>query len=495
MMKLAILAIASVLCLAYSLPYSTIERKSLTYYPENNFYLLGMALDVLINGAKNHHMIKHSVGSTSLDFIIENMKGYRLLLKDVRNVMVHDTVVTYQIPTAFSFFMEVNYVVTLGVLPLSGACVFKLTAEDVTYNLDFQEKTVLPTFGGKWRFEIFNITNSVALHLGVRSLMQSASSAVEGYFNKLIEKILQTDIKLFYEDYFGDSNYYIHFPYLRNSTITVAHKFDKLAVGNIARDPIVTAHYDQHFDPVPGDLSTVSDKEFLRRIKYDINTLANILEWEIYLANNVELTQSDIPEKCFFQADIRSATRVLPDLLQEHGNAPVTISFNGHHNKISATYSAEKGTIFIEGIVLSATVALTTPKTPLFRTAFSVSGEFAPVFYTDPHDKRRIFMNLQAVEAKAQILSGEKLWDNEYAVFNEEAIKDYVNDMVKDYFVKYHGKEVLGTGMLVSFGFPVDLKKIEYESNTGKDLSVYLFSIQCLLTLAMCVESALLIIN
>ncbi len=475
-MKLSHLAIVlgCLVCISLGFPYSTTERKTLTYYPSNNFYILGQSLQSLINEAKKRPVVQHSSGTVNVELMLQQLSGYKLHFNKAEEVMVHDRVIAYHIPQVFTFDIEVNYVLTYAVMPLSGVCTLRLTVEDATYTLDVQEKTIVPNLEGKWKLEIFNITNSVAIHLGARSNILAALPSIEGYFNPLIKQILQTDVKHFYEDYFGTSNYYIHFPYFRNTSITLTNKFDKLSVANIARDPIVIASYDQYTDPVPSAaIPKAAADDFLRSISIDVQNLARVVEWEIYLTQNMVLTHDSIPANCIFQADAKSAARIFPDLLQEFGNAPLKLTFTGQSTRVSAKYCLKHGAIELEGAVFTMTAALDGAEAPLFRASFSVEGRFKPNFVKDPEDSKRVFMNLEAEHAEAKVLAKEKLWDNQDALFNEDAIDGYINDMVSGYFVQSLKLKTMGTGMLLSFGFPINHERTTFESDNEQAFKVY----------------------
>jgi len=472
-MEIFILITFCLFHMSFAMPYSTIERKSLNYYPSNNFHIIGQSLEEHMKMTNDTKVLHADKGITTQIFL-RDFANYKMLFKNAKDVKLQDNTLIYHIPLGFSFEMKANYILTYYILPLSGVFSLKMTAEDVEYKLDIKEKTIVPTMTAKWKFEVFDISNSVALALNARPIIEAAGVSVASYFNNIIDKILESDVSHFYEGYFGDSNYYIHFPYHHNASITIQHKFDKLSPSSI-NDPLLIASYDEKYDPVPSIKSKYDDDPYLRCITYDVNSIANILQWEIHLTNNLILTHDMIPAKSLFQLDTKSSARILPDLLQLYEDSKLQISFTGRKTDLSAKYCRHHEAIEIEGMEFTATVSLAQEKIPLFRTTFNTSAHFKPSFVADPEDSKRLFLKFSTLDADAVVISNELLWENEYAIFNENAVAGYINDFLKNYWVKYTNDDIVGTGLLLSFGFPINKEKIKYGTESTKEFKVYLF--------------------
>lgn len=476
MMKLAILAMALMLWGASSLPYSVKEKKSLYYFPDNDFRVVGRTLAMSMAEGVGSKILRHS-GSADLDLLLGELQQFKSLSTVSKGVSLEGNNIVYRIPQAFSIDFDVSYVLTYTFVPMSGNCVFRLTAQDATYKLLVHDRTITPSLNCRWKLDIYNVTNSLALHMGARDVLQSSLPVVEDYFNERIDQILRQEVELYYNDYFGDSNFYIHFPHLRNSSITVAHTFKRHASGTSGNSPVISAFYDESYDPIPTQ-SSQEEENYLRCVSMDLRSLTSIIAWEMQLTKDVVLTKDAIPPESTFKADLRSVARVLPDVLQEYGNQPVKMTFNGKRAEIGATYDANTKSIKISGITLEVAVTMLPagqPEVPLFKSVFAVNGQFKPFFYIDPADSKRVYMNLQANTAQTQVISAEKTFANEDAIFYSEAVNDFLKDMVNNFFVRFHRNKILGTGIHITSGFPINHWNFPYTSENGKDLKVYVF--------------------
>ena len=479
MMKLTILALVLVASQCLPLPFETTEKKSLLYYPENNFYILNAALHRILNEEKPDSTLKYHSGSFNLDLMITYFKQLQSLYRINKDTVSFESgAITYKIAKAFTFDLDMSFVLTFLVMPMSGVCTFRLTAEDVTYRLQVKDTTIVPSFEGNWKLEIFNVTNSMALQFGARKVMGEAAPLLKTYLTQVINEALLADVQRFYEGYFGTTNYFIIFPHLLNTSIAITHKFDKLTSGAIKDEPIIQAHYEQHFDPIPvpaNKANSIDEEGFLRSFKMQIESIAEILRWEIYLTNNVFLTQDVIPADSFFQADLSTLARVFPDLLLEYGNVPVKIAINGTPTTLIHGYNYELKTVYIKGMQFTALITLPTLGLQVLKTTFTVNAQFLPFFTADPHDTKRVYLNLQAVKGCVAVLQAENLLVNKDIMFIPEAVKEYFDDILNNFFLRYHRTQVLGTGLLLSFGFPVAHWNIKTTSETGDDLKIYLF--------------------
>ncbi len=486
---MTISTLAAVLCLLAAtstcLPYSTTDQRALYSYPSQAFLMVGNLLHQQYNQPGQQVSLKYADESTNLDMVISQFKPFRSLSEKTADVTAADGTITYRIPAAFTFDLDLSYVLTFAFVPLSGVCTYRLTATDVTYKLVVSERSISPSFQGTWKLEIFNVTNSLALFLGVRKIMSSAISAVGGHFDEAINEILSQDVRRYYEDYFGTTNSYVYFQHLRNASIVIANQFSSFSLETYMNSPALRASYDQRFDPLPSvpsdpeqvaaasQASAADEEGFLRCVQISMESVASILGWELYLTHETILTEDMVPEGSFFHADLQSLGRILPDLPMQYGKRNVTLSFTGQPENLVYNFE-DAQTIQVAGLRLNLSVSL--DGTSLLRVAFNLTASFRPYFTASSDDTRRVFMNLQAVSVHAEQISADKTLNNENALFNREAINEYLRDMADNYFLRFFGSQVLGSGVLLSFGLPVAREKIRYGTETGKEIKVYLFA-------------------
>ncbi|MDR3736785.1 MAG: hypothetical protein P4L10_14780 [Acidobacteriaceae bacterium] len=457
-------------------PYVNSEKKSLLYLPRTNFALLGSLLQEIYNATGQQVSIKYSDGAKSVDMVIAAFEKLKPLVKVAKDMQIVDGTIVYHIPSAFRFDLDVDYVLTYLFVPLAGTATLRLTAEDVTYKLAVTPNSIVPSFSGKWKLELTGVSNGLAILFGAKDMLAAAQSALAAHFDAAVNLILANEVKRFYEDFFGSMNYYIHFPHLRNASITLAHTFKSFALNKVGALEVA---YEQHFDPIPkseveSEVKQEAEDGYLRSVRMNLESIARILQWEVYLTQNAVLTDNMIPADSYFRADLRSLARVFPDLLQQLNNVPVSLTFNGIPADLTYVYNKASNTIHVLGMTFNVTVAAASTGT-LMSSVFSVDATFKPFFTADPADTQRVLMNLQTISTNVYAVSSKSHVSNPVLMFNQQGVADYLQSALDNFFVQYHRSEVLGTGILLSFEWPVAHDNIRYSSEADNELTVYLF--------------------
>eukprot|EP00826_Nyctotherus_ovalis_P040710 TRINITY_DN4034_c0_g2_i1.p1 TRINITY_DN4034_c0_g2~~TRINITY_DN4034_c0_g2_i1.p1 ORF type:complete len:318 (+),score=62.61 TRINITY_DN4034_c0_g2_i1:278-1231(+) len=305
----------------------------------------------------------------------------------------------------------------------------------------------------------------------VREVMLSTIPTIGKHFNRYINTSFATDVRQFYGDYFSNTNYYIYFPFLRNSTVNVRHKLVSLRAGHSREVPVITAMYVRSYALANEFVDTESPLDYMKIIDFGVNEVIRIFTSELRLLKNITLRGNHLPADGAFKLDARSFARIFPDLLFESNDNFGTLTFNGMRTNIEGYFTADNKSLHIENAVISIRADLSPIKTHLFKVLLNLSGEFEPWFYHINDNSDRLFMGLRAKKVNFAIESIEKGWDNQYAMINKKGLHKFLYDMINSYFIALYSNSTLGSGILISYSLPVAVRTYKMQD---KRMLIYL---------------------
>ena len=445
-------------CSATGYDYSATEIQSIDYHLNESFFMIERYFHDKINKTKKSPIIHISKGLLSFDYILNGMANFEVLSKGKQSVSRNRTRLFYNFTEVFTFELDVTYIINLGILPISGDCLLKLTYSNASYSIDIKNMSIIPSTEGKYELEILKINNKIAVLMNLSKYISNTVEDFGRHFDKYIKHCFENDVEQFYRGYFANTNYYIYFPFLRNTTINVRHKLENIIAGGYNNTPMITAYYNRNYAMVEEPEAYSYDLNYMKCVNFSINEVIRIFNSEIRLLKNIILRQSHLVADCAFKLDTRSFARIFPELLYYPNNYTGTLTFNGYSGNITGKFIPESNLVRIENAIVSVTGHLPTIETYLFKVTLKLSGDFEPRFYNQHNDKMRLYMGLTAKEINFRIDSVEKGWNNQYAMINRRGLRKFLYDMINFYFIELHKDDILGSGILISYSLPVKMK-------------------------------------
>ena len=180
-----------------------------------------------------------------------------------------------------------------------------------------------------------------------------------------------------------------------------------------------------------------------------------------------------IPKLSFFRADLRSMARVMPDLLMQHDNANLSLIFNIIPSNLTFDLNPVETRITVKGINVNVNVNLSNSKTELWKSITNIAVTLKPLLRSDSN---RIYLDMLAIKTAVNISSVENSIKKQEAIFNPESAKYYMEDLLNNYFMKFHTSKIFGTGIILSQEYPINIGNSIISSEAKDEITIALSS-------------------
>jgi len=452
---MAIIWLFSLFSFVLSFEYSIFEYESAKHFLPDSFLSFGQSLNKTLNSAKGT-IIKNSK-DTSFAFVLDELELFKMTYKGYEDVLIRDNSLIYKVPKLLYFEMQSSYVITLGLLPITGQCRFAVDIEDMEFKLAFKEKEIIPSFTAKFNVTVSKLTNSI---FNVRKRIESLIPYIIKYFSPISQKLFITTIKEYYEKLYADSSYYVTFRHLGGYTVGIKNRLKGFSLGENSYGKVTVVDYTQDVSKV--NIQSIPDRNFTRCIKFQVEELTDIIKKELATVKDLKLTEDMILAESYFHLNLVSLSQIFPDLLYEDSKTTGILTFNCAPEIVGYFIEGKKRFDFTVPLVTLKITLNNEIQTQLIDLSLSVAGEFSLVFTQSGDNLHKVFMKLTANTVKATIREISNLWNNNYAIFNRRGLEAFIQNMLSQHFMKYYGRELLGTGLLISTGVPLgELNHIE----------------------------------
>eukprot|EP00826_Nyctotherus_ovalis_P050349 TRINITY_DN615_c0_g2_i20.p1 TRINITY_DN615_c0_g2~~TRINITY_DN615_c0_g2_i20.p1 ORF type:complete len:465 (+),score=95.14 TRINITY_DN615_c0_g2_i20:126-1520(+) len=438
--------------------FSIFELASTNHLLSDSLRSFAGSLNHTLNLFSNN-TIKHAE-DTSFTFILQTLNTFQMTYEGYGNVVREKNALVYEIPKVVYFEVEAVYFINYGLLPITGRCVFAVDIKSTKYRQTYSGKEISPSIDANFNITVASVTNNI---FNAREQIVSLIPHVKNYFALICQKVFTASIKDYYERKYGDSNHYVSFPRLGGYTVRLKNKLKGFSLGENSYGSVVMVDYSQ--DVAKTSLDSIPDRNFTRCIQFQIDELIAIIKKELAVVKNLKLTEDMIPPHSYFHLNLIALSEIYPDLFYEPHNTTGVITFSCIPELIG--YYLEDKKVFgfaLPSLSLKITLA-NKERTQLVDVDSSVVGEFAPVFAEAEDGTRRVYLKLEGKSVKVTVRAVSNLWSNKYAILNLRGLKGFVDNMVSQYFMRFHKQKLLGTGLLVSVGVP--LGDFDYIDNAG----------------------------
>lgn len=438
------------------------------------FYVINSTFDLL----ESHLRLNFSADNDqrvavddSLDYVLNGLESFELDFARILSARKEDGAAVYELGSPFNFSVDLLYFWAYGAVPFNGRCAFKVQARNVAYVVKADRKQLSPEFRGKLNLTVENVTNSLAISLGVIEAMEERKATMDDFFFKAIAAVFSAQIKSHFSEVYENSVNLIRFPDLRNFSFAVSRTLTGFQVADTPPVSLV-ARYESNIVRTPGSLPVVhdADKNCLRCVDFDIKELVMILEQRLSATHNIRLSEEAMSKSSLFHLDKPSLSRIYSELIYEPDELTGVVSFSTNTNKINGGFLDDEKLFKFEGATMDLTISVNNASNTKLATAtIELSGKFKPLIETLP-GTRKVFLNLNTTEISVNVTKESGEWEGEYTRVNRKGLRTLVRGLMTYYFPKFSGAEVLGTGILLSAIVPADNLKLQLSKTSNPNV-------------------------